>query len=112
MLPSALFLMLWFTTSFLLSFAGILEHLPPAALGISGLLIPSVGFALLYTFSPGFRRFFRKRSLRVLTWGQNFRLYGILALFMTYNHVLPAAFAIPTAIIDIVFALSSIIVAK
>ena len=40
------------------------------------------------------------------------RFYGVPALVKAHQHVLPAAFAIPTGLIDIAFAVTSVFVAS
>ena len=111
MLIARIFVILWFLLSLGLSLAGWFERfLSPALFGI-GAVAASIGFAVLHSRFERFRGFVKARSLRRITIGQTLRFYGILAFFKAYHHILPVSFAVPTGVIDVIFAASSFFVA-
>jgi hypothetical protein len=97
--------------AFALSYSGWFERFSSATLFGIGALVSASGFAILHRLSTRFRGFTRARGLRRLTRVQVLRLFGILALVKTKQHVLPAIFGVPTGLIDIVFAITSFWVA-
>jgi hypothetical protein len=101
----------WFLLAFTLSITGWFERFSSATLFGFGAVISATGFTVLHWRSHRFRGFLKARSLKRLTCGQAFRFYGVLALFKAYQHVLPASFAVPTGVIDVVFAITSFFVA-
>ncbi|HVV46491.1 MAG TPA: hypothetical protein VHC72_14860, partial [Bryobacteraceae bacterium] len=105
------FVLLWFLAAFTLSVTGWFERFTAASLFGIGALLSTTGFIVLHRASEGFRGYLRGRSLRRLTRIQALRFFGTLALIKSSQHVLPAIFALPTGIIDDVFALSSFYVA-
>lgn len=105
------FVSLWFLIAFGLSVTGWFERFSAAGLFGVGALVSATGFAVLHWRSHRFRGFLRARSLRRLTRGQALRFFGTLALIKAYQHVLPAIFAVPTGLIDILFAATSFFVA-
>jgi hypothetical protein len=100
-----------FAIAFTLSATGWFERFSAAQLFGMGTFLSSGGFAVLYRISERFRLFLRRGSLKRLTLVQTLRFYGVLALIKTHQHVLPAAFAVPTGLIDIAFASTSFFVA-
>jgi len=102
---------LWFTVAFGLSFSGWFERYSAGTLFSIGTVLSASGFAILHTLSGTFRGFLRGRNLKRLTLGQALRFYGILALIKTDQNVLPALFAVPTALMDIAIAASAFLVA-
>lgn len=105
------FVLVWFLLAFALSFTGWFERFSSATLFGIGAVASATGFAVLHWRSEKFRGFLRARSLKRLTQAQALRLFGVLALIKTDQHILPALFAIPTGIIDIFFAITSFFVA-
>jgi hypothetical protein len=101
-----------FAIAFSLSVTGWFERFSAAQLFGMGAFLSSGGFAVLYWLSEKFRLFLRARSLKRLTLAQMLRFYGVLALIKAHQHVLPAAFALPTGLIDIAFAATSVFVAS
>jgi hypothetical protein len=105
------FVLVWFLVAFTLSVTGWFERFSSATLFGIGALASATGFAVLHWRSGKFRGFLRARSLKRLTQAQVLRLFGVLALIKADQHVLPALFAIPTGLIDILFAITSFLVA-
>lgn len=105
------FILVWFLVAFALSVAGWFERFSAAALFGIGTLASAVGFTVLHWISAKFRGFLRARSLKRMTMGQALRFFGLLAFFKADQDVLPALFAIPTALIDVAFASTSFLVA-
>ncbi|HWF09320.1 MAG TPA: hypothetical protein VG297_12710 [Bryobacteraceae bacterium] len=112
MLLAAAFVGLWFAAAFALSVTGWFRQFTSAELFGIGALASATGFLVLHALSEQFRGFLRACRLRRLTQAQILRLFGNLALLKASQHVLPAIFAIPTALIDDAFALSSFYVAS
>ncbi len=100
-----------FLIAFSLSVTGWFERFSAAQLFGMGAFLSTGGFVILHGLSERFRLFLRRRSLKRLTLAQTLRFYGILALVKTHQHVLPAAFAVPTGLIDVTFAITSFFVA-
>jgi hypothetical protein len=94
-----------------LSVTGWFERFSAPQLFGMGAFLSTGGFVILHWLSQRFRLFLRGRSLKRLTLAQTLRFYGILALVKTHQHVLPAAFAVPTGLIDVAFAITSFFVA-
>ena len=94
----------WFAAALGLSRAGVFERFSSAALFALGAVISATGFAIVFWVFESFRNYTRSRSLKQLTLLQVFRFYGALALVKAHQGVLPAAFALPTGIGDLVFA--------
>jgi len=111
MLIARIFVLLWFAAAFTLALTGWFEQFSSAALFGFGAIISATAFAFLHWVSENFRGFTRARSLRRMTQLQILRLFGVLALILAKEHVLPALFAIPTAIQDVFFALTAFHVA-
>jgi len=111
MILARIFVVVWFLAAFTLSVTGFFRHFSSATLFGIGALASASGFTILHWLSKSFRGFSRARGLKRLTQMQVLRLFGVLALFKTDEHVLPGLFAIPTGIIDIAFALTSFVVA-
>lgn len=111
MRPGLAFILLWFLIVFSLSVTGWFEQFSSGTLFGMGAVVSATGFTFLHWRSEKFRGFLRARNLRRLTWVQAFRFYGILALVKAHQHVLPAIFAVPTGIIDVIFASTSFLVA-
>jgi hypothetical protein len=104
-------LVLWFLCASALSIAGWLAYFSAGELFGAGAFAATAGFAVLHSQSEKFRRFLRARNLKIITLGQVLRYYGLLAFAKSEQHILPSLFAIPTGIIDVVFATTSIFVA-
>ena len=104
-------LLLWFLSAFLLSRTGWFGYFSSGQLFSLGAASAAVGFVVLHSQSDQFRRFLRARNLKVVTLGQVLRYYGLLAFVKSDQRVLPALFAIPTGVIDVVFATTSFFVA-
>jgi hypothetical protein len=100
-----------FLIAFSLSVTGWFERFSAAQLFGMGAFLSTGGFVILHWLSERFHLFLRRRSLKRLTLAQTLRFYGILALVKTHQHVLPAAFAVPTGLIDVTFAITSFFVA-
>lgn len=111
MIFARLFVALWFLTAFTLSVTGFFRHFSSATLFGIGALVSASGFTILHWLSESFREFIRARGLKRFTQLQVLRLFGVLALIKTDQHVLPGLFAIPTGIIDIAFVVTSFVVA-
>lgn len=111
MIIARLFVLVCFLIAFTLSVTGWFEQFSSATLFGMGAVFSASGFAVLHYLSSRFRGFSRARGLRRLTRVQVLRLFGVLALFKANQHVLPALFAIPTGLMDIVFAVTSFFVA-
>jgi hypothetical protein len=94
-----------------LSLDGWFRQFSSATLFAFGAVLSSGGFLILRWLSERFRLFARARGSRAVTLGQTLRFYGILALVKAHEHILPVLFAIPTAIIDVFFAVTSFYVA-
>jgi hypothetical protein len=101
-----------FLIAFSLSISGFFERFSSATLFGFGSILTASGFLILHRLSAGFCIFLRARSLKRLTLAQTLRFYGLLALIKAHEHVLPALFAIPTAVMDVVIAVSSFYVAS
>ena len=106
-----IFILLWFLLAFTLSLTGWFERFSSATLFGFGAIAAASAFTVLHWLSERFRGFLQACSLNLLTLGQVFRLYGVMALVKSYQHVLPALFAIPTGVMDVIFAISSFYVA-
>jgi hypothetical protein len=100
-----------FTIAFTLSATGWFERFSSSQLFGMETFLSSGGFAVLCRLSEKFRLFLRRCSLKRLTLAQTLRFYGVLALIKAHQQVLPAAFAIPTGLIDMAFAITSFFVA-
>lgn len=105
------FVLFWFLLAFTLSVTGWFERFSSATLFGIGALAAASGFTILHWLSGRFRGFTRARGLKRLTRVQVLRLFGTLALVKASQHILPALFAIPTGIVDIVIAIASLFVA-
>jgi hypothetical protein len=105
----ALFFTAWGMMAAWLSFAGALEMFPSAALLAWGLLVPpGVAIWICGTWPP-LCRFAAGASLRSLTVAEAPRVIGGTFLLWQYSRgLLPAEFAMPTGISDIVFGLTAI----
>ena len=112
MLIASALVLLCFLIAFTLSFTGWFERYSSADLFGMGSFLSGGGYITLYWLSQSFRGFLRARSIRRLTLAQTMRFYGLLALVKAHQHVLPALFAIPTAVLDIFFAITSFRVAS
>jgi hypothetical protein len=106
------FVLSWFALAFALSVSGWFQRFSSAALFGIGALASASGFTILHWLSTKFRGYTRARGLKRLTRAQVLRLFGVLALVKADQNVLPDLFAIPTGIIDIVFAVTSFFVAS
>jgi hypothetical protein len=100
-----------FLIALCLSLDGWFRQFSSGTLFAFGAVLSSGGFLILHWLSERFRLFARARGLRALTLGQTLRFYGILALVKSHRDILPALFAIPTGLIDVVFAVTSFYVA-
>jgi hypothetical protein len=107
----AVLVLVWFVLAFTLSVTGWFERFSSATLFGIGAVVSASGFAALHSRSSGFRGFVRARGLKRLTQAQALRLYGVLALIKAHQHILPSIFAIPTGVIDVLFAITSFLVA-
>jgi hypothetical protein len=95
-----------------LSIDGWFQQFSSATLFGFGAILTASGFLILHWLSAPFRTFLRARSLKRLTLAQTLRFYGLLALVKAHQHVLPALFAVPTALMDVTLALTSFYVAS
>ena len=111
MILARVFVLLWFLAAFTLSITGWFERFSSATLFGIGAVASASGFTILYWLSHRFRGFSRARGLRRFTRVQVLRFFGVLALIKANQQVLPALFAIPTGLIDILFAITSFLVA-
>jgi hypothetical protein len=111
MRPARIVTAVWFLVALALSWSGFFERFSSAALFGIGTVISATGFAVVFWQFEGFRNYTRARSLKQLTLLQVFRFYGSLALVKAHQGVLPAVFALPTGIVDIVWAASAFYVA-
>jgi hypothetical protein len=100
-----------FLLAFSLSITGWFERFSSATLFGMGAVLSASGFVILHWLSQKFRIFVKARSLKWLTLAQTLRFFGLLALVKAQQHVLPPIFAVPTAWIDLAFALTSFFVA-
>jgi hypothetical protein len=100
-----------FLIAFSLSITGWFERFTSGTLFGMGAILSAGGFLVLRWLSEKFRIFVRARSLKWLTRAQMLRFYGVLALVKAHQHVLPAIFAVPTGVIDVAFAITSLFVA-
>ncbi|MEO7651579.1 MAG: hypothetical protein ABIZ80_14025 [Bryobacteraceae bacterium] len=106
-----LFVLLWFLLAFTLSASGWFERFSSATLfGIGTGATVSI-FTILFWMSSRFRRYARAGNLKRLTRAQLLRFFGILALIKANQGVLPGTFAIPTGVMDILIAATSLVVA-
>jgi hypothetical protein len=105
MVIALIFILAWFLTALGLAVTGWFEQFSAARMFAFGSFATVTGYLILHRLNERFRGFVRARNLKRLTQGQLLRFYGTLALFQT--HSLTAAFAIPTAIIDILIAASA-----
>jgi hypothetical protein len=108
---ATVFILGWFAVALTLSVTGWFERFSSATLFGVGAVASASGFIILHWFSSTFRGFLRARSLKRLTMAQALRFYGILALVKAHEHILPPLFAIPTGVLDIIFASTSFLVA-
>lgn len=108
---AVVFVLLWFFAALALSITGWFEQFSSATLFGIGAIAAASGFTILHWLSERFRGFLSACSLKFLTLGQVLRFYGVLALVKTYQHILPALFAVPTGVIDVIFAITSFYVA-
>jgi len=111
MILARTFVAAWFLLAFTLSATGWFRQFSAATLFGIGAAASASGFAILHWLSETFRGFTRARGLKRLTLAQTFRFFGILALIKTYQHVLPALFAVPTGAFDVAMAATSFVVA-
>jgi len=95
-----------------LSVTGWFEQFPALLLFVFGAVAVGIAFAVLYFLEHLFHTRMPIRNLRFLTYGQTLRFFGTLAYWKAAEHVLPAAFAIPTAVMDDALAISSFYVAR
>ena len=102
--PAVLVLGLWLALSIGLASQGIYRNAPdspPIALLLS-LLVPPTLFAAFYRLSSGFRRYVLGIDLSFLTALQGWRVIGgMFLVLMTYD-ILPAVFAWPAGIGDLI----------
>jgi hypothetical protein len=112
MILARVFVLCWFLAALTLSVTGWFERFYAGTLFAVGALAAATAFTVLHRISERFRGFVRARSLKRFTLGQTLRFYGLLALVKTYQGVLPPVFALPTAIIDVAFAVTSFFVAS
>jgi hypothetical protein len=107
MVIARVLVILWFLVAFALSVTGWFERFSSATLFGIGALVSASGFTILHWLSSRFREYTRARELKRLTRVQVLRFFGVLALVKAHEHVLPAIFAIPTGIMDVVLAITS-----
>jgi len=105
------FVLLWFLLAFTLAVTGWFERFSSATLFGIGAVAAASGFTILHWLSSRFRGYTRARGLKRVTRTQVLRLFGVLALIKTNQQILPAIFAIPTGLMDIVIAIASLFVA-
>ncbi|HVV45590.1 MAG TPA: hypothetical protein VHC72_10300 [Bryobacteraceae bacterium] len=95
-----------------LSATGWFEQFPALLLFGFGAAAVGIAFMALYLLEHLFHRKMPIRSLRFLTYGQTLRFFGTLAYWKAEQHILPAMFAIPTAVMDDALAISAFYVAR
>ena len=103
----------WFVLALVLGQAGVFTAAPggpPVALGLAAAGPPIVAVALL-VFSPRFRAWSRSRDLRLLTELQAWRMIGFAFLAVAAVDALPAGFAVPAGVGDVLVGLTAPIVA-
>jgi hypothetical protein len=106
-----LFIVCWFLLVLTLSLTGWFERFSSATLFGFGAVASATGFAVLHWRSEKFRGYVQARGLKRFTQFQVLRFYGTLALFKAHENILPALFAIPTGVMDILLAGTSFLVA-
>lgn len=105
-------LFVWLAIALGSSLFGLLGHFQSATLLAWGLALPGATYACTCWASQPFRRWVLKLALRLLTLGEAPRLLGGSFLLWKYwQGALPAAFALPTGISDIVVGATAIPVA-
>ena len=74
-----IFILLWFLLAFTLSLTGWFERFSSATLFGFGAIAAASALTVLHWLSERFRGFLQACSLNLLTLGQVFRLYGVMA---------------------------------
>lgn len=112
MTPLALSMtVVWFAVVLFASATGLFAiEGPPATLGFA-VAAPPLGVVALLTWSPPFRTWARSLDLRLLTMLHMWRLVGFAFIAVWAVGELPAAFALPAGLGDILVALVAPLVA-
>jgi len=107
--PTFLVLAAWFALALVLGAAGAFAPVPgrpPLAL-MTAIVGPSLLFALVYVASRRARAFALGLDLRFLTALQSWRVLGVGFLFLYAHGLLPAQFAYPAGIGDLLVGLAA-----
>lgn len=100
----------WFIFAFLMSIGGGYQAgggRPPLPLGLT-FLVPVVAFVIAYRWSDALRQFAHSLDLRFMTISHVFRFVGLDFLFHYAQGRLPAGFALPAGIGDVITAAAAI----
>jgi hypothetical protein len=107
-------LALWFGAALSAGLAGLFAPRepvrPPVELGLAA-LGPVLAFLVALATSPAARRFVRSLDLKVLTFAQSWRIVGAVFLALWAGEKLPAAFALPAGIGDVLVGVTAPLVA-
>jgi len=95
----------WFAAAYLAGLAGIVNQSgqPPFVL-LGFVVVPILGFVAAYGISPAFRALVHQIDLALIVGSHVWRFVGVVFLIAWWNGVLPAGFAIPEGLGDIVAA--------
>lgn len=107
-------LAVWFAAALSAGLAGLFAPRepvrPPVELGLAA-LGPVLAFLVALVTAPAARRFVRSLDLKVLTLAQSWRIAGAVFLALWANGKLPAGFALPAGIGDVLVGVTAPLVA-
>jgi hypothetical protein len=100
----------WFAAAFICGYAGLTNEpgRPPLVVG-SFIIVPIVGFVVVYLLSPSLRTFAQNISMTLLVGSHLWRFVGIGFVMGWLKGILPAGFAVPAGFGDIIVALGALL---
>jgi hypothetical protein len=103
----------WFAAIALVAVTGLFNRpgIPPLPIGIAA-TVPILAFAIAYATSHRVREFLLGLDRRVLTLLHTWRVVGIVFVLLYLRGQLPASFALPAGIGDILIGISAPVVAR
>jgi len=111
---SLVVLAVWFVAALSAGLAGLFapraQVRPPVELGVAT-LAPVLAFLVALATAPAIRRFVRSLSLKALTLAQSWRIAGAVFLALWANGQLPAEFALPAGLGDVLVGITAPLVA-
>lgn len=111
---SLVVLAVWFAAALTAGLAGLFapraQVRPPVEVGVAA-LAPVLAFLVALATAPAVRRFVRSLDLKVLTLAQSWRIAGAVFLALWASGKLPAGFALPAGIGDVLVGITAPLVA-